>query len=324
MISVAMATFNGETYIQEQLDSIYNQTRKVDEIIIVDDCSNDLTVQVVEQYILSHKDIDIKLYKNEENLGYKKNFKKAISLCHGDYVFLSDQDDIWKSNKVEDMISIMEKNPNISVLASSFELIDQKGDVFTVPLDSRMSNNNLLMKKVQTNDVVPISFYELSIRNSFQGCALCLTKKLCARFLECFTEEFVHDWLIVLLASETNSMYFYNAPLFQYRIHDKNAIGLKDVTTSNTVTDALYARTAFCESALHVMHVLRKADCDFEKNVTDFDCYSDFCEKHIQYLKKGSFFRVLFQNFSSYYKVIKTPRARIMDLVFCLKQGIRR
>ena len=94
--------------------------------------------------------------------------------------------------------------------------------------------------------------------------------------------------------------------------------------TSNTVKDALYARTAFCESALHVMHVLRKVDCDFEKNVVDFDCYSDFCEKHIQYLKKGSFFRVLFQNFSSYYKVIKTPRARIMDLVFCLKQGIRR
>ena len=180
------------------------------------------------------------------------------------------------------------------------------------------------MKKVKTNEIVPISFYELSIRNSFQGCALCLTKKLCARFLECFTEELVHDWLIVLLASETNSMYFYNAPLFQYRIHDKNAIGLKDVTTSSTVKDALYARTVFCESALYVMHVLRKVDCDFEKNVTDFDCYSDFCEKHIQYLKKGSFFRVLFQNFSSYYKVIKTPRARVMDLVFCLKQGIRR
>ena len=120
MISVAMATFNGEPYIQEQLDSIYNQTRKVDEIIIVDDCSTDSTVRVIEQYILSHKDIDIKLYKNEENLGYKKNFKKAISLCHGDYVFLSDQDDIWKVNKVEDMISIMEENPNISVLASSF------------------------------------------------------------------------------------------------------------------------------------------------------------------------------------------------------------
>ena len=161
MISVAMATFNGETYIQEQLDSIYTQTCKVDEIIIVDDCSTDSTVRVIEQYILSHKDIDIKLYKNEENLGYKKNFKKAISLCHGDYVFLSDQDDIWKFNKVEDMISIMEKNSNISVLASSFEFIDQKGDVFTVPLDSRMSNNNLLMKKVKTNEVVSISFYEL-------------------------------------------------------------------------------------------------------------------------------------------------------------------
>jgi len=72
------------------------------------------------------------------------------------------------------------------------------------------------------------------------------------------------------------------------------------------------------------MHVLRKVDCDFEKNITDFDRYSDFCEKHIQYLKKGDFFGVLFQNFSSYYKVIKTPRARVMDLVFCLKQGIRR
>ena len=86
---------------------------------------------------------------------------------------------------------------------------------------------------------------------------------------------------------------FYNAPLFQYRIHDKNAIGLKDVTTSNTATDALYARIVFCESALQVMHVLRKVDCNFEKNVKDFDCYSNFCEKHIQYLKKVVFQSVI-------------------------------
>ena len=87
MISVAMTSYNGEKYIQKQLDSILNQTLKVDEIIICDDGSTDRTVEILKQY-------PVTLYQNEKNLGYRLNFKKAMELCSGDFVFLCISDKI--------------------------------------------------------------------------------------------------------------------------------------------------------------------------------------------------------------------------------------
>ena len=98
-----MCTYNGEKYIKEQLESILNQTIAIDEIIICDDGSNDKTIQIIEEIQLEYPN-KISLYKNQVNLGSNKNFEKAITICSGDYIFLSDQDDIWKNNKVEKII----------------------------------------------------------------------------------------------------------------------------------------------------------------------------------------------------------------------------
>jgi glycosyltransferase involved in cell wall biosynthesis len=92
MISLAMPTYNGERFLREQLDSIYNQTIVPDEVIVVDDCSTDGTISILEEY---KKKYGLKYWVNEKNLGYNKNFEKAISLCTGDYIALSDQDDVW-------------------------------------------------------------------------------------------------------------------------------------------------------------------------------------------------------------------------------------
>lgn len=93
MISIALASYNGSKYIREQLDSILMQTYQDFELIICDDCSTDNTWQILEEY--AQKDCRIKIFKNENNLGFKKNFEKAISLCNGEYIATSDQDDIW-------------------------------------------------------------------------------------------------------------------------------------------------------------------------------------------------------------------------------------
>lgn len=90
MISIAMTTYNGEKYLREQLDSILNQTFSDFELIICDDCSKDATVKILEEYSL--KDKRVRYFVNEKNLGFKKNFEKAISLCSGEYVAFSDQD----------------------------------------------------------------------------------------------------------------------------------------------------------------------------------------------------------------------------------------
>ena len=98
-ISLVMATYNGAKYLNEQLDSIKNQTLKLDEVIIVDDVSTDDTSYLVEKYISNHQ-LNWMFIKNEKNLGYKGNFKKGLAHASGDVIFLCDQDDIWHPDKV--------------------------------------------------------------------------------------------------------------------------------------------------------------------------------------------------------------------------------
>ena len=93
MISIAMATYNGEKFLRYMLDSILSQTYQDIELIICDDNSSDSTCLILKEYEKNNS--RIKLYFNESNLGFIKNFEKAISLCSGDYIALSDQDDIW-------------------------------------------------------------------------------------------------------------------------------------------------------------------------------------------------------------------------------------
>ena len=107
-ISVAMATYNGAQYIEEQLESIRIQTMPVDEVRICDDGSSDDTVEVICHYIREHGlESSWSVEVNRENLGYASNFMKAVGLTNGDYVFFCDQDDIWIADRAERMIGLM-------------------------------------------------------------------------------------------------------------------------------------------------------------------------------------------------------------------------
>ena len=101
MISVALACYNGENFIYEQIQSIINQTITDLEIIICDDKSTDNTIDIIHNI----KDKRIKLYQNNIQLGVVKNFEKAISLCNGEYIALSDQDDVWVEKKLEKQLN---------------------------------------------------------------------------------------------------------------------------------------------------------------------------------------------------------------------------
>ena len=116
-----MTTYNGMDYLEELLDSIRTQTRIPDEVVIVDDCSTDGTPDFVIDYIERYGLSGWKIYKNEENLGWRKNFRLALRKCSNDLVFLCDQDDIWKQTKIKDMSDIMEKNPYIELLVSDYK-----------------------------------------------------------------------------------------------------------------------------------------------------------------------------------------------------------
>ena len=108
--SVIMATYNGEKYITEQLDSIRNQTLPPDEVIICDDCSSDNTRTIINEYISKYKLTGWQLYSNEKNIGFFDNFFKALRLSTGDVIYLSDQDDVWDKYKLRTFTIQFEKN----------------------------------------------------------------------------------------------------------------------------------------------------------------------------------------------------------------------
>ena len=108
-VSVAMAVYNGELFLSEQLLSIMRQTHAVDEIVVCDDHSTDSTKDIVNQYVQKYPNICWKLFWNQKNIGFRKNFRQAIDACTGDIIFFCDQDDIWMENKVEVMLKGVNK-----------------------------------------------------------------------------------------------------------------------------------------------------------------------------------------------------------------------
>nr|WP_300916539.1 glycosyltransferase [uncultured Acetatifactor sp.] len=124
-----MGIYNGEKYIEEQLDSILGQTRKAEEVILCDDCSTDRTVEIVRLFIERNGlQESWRLYCNGENRGYPGNFYYVMGLCAGDVVFLADQDDVWAETKLERMCAVLEEHPEAEVLACKFGLMDGEGE----------------------------------------------------------------------------------------------------------------------------------------------------------------------------------------------------
>lgn len=311
MISVAMAVYNGEKYLEMQLDSILRQTKQVDEIVIVDDCSTDRSVEIIRSFQDKHP--NIRAYRNESTMGYKKNFRKAIHLCQGDLIFLSDQDDFWMPEKVRIMSDIMESHPDIQVLASSFEFMDAEGYTYSVKPRRGMSNNNLYLKSVKASSLVSVSFDEFCSHNYFQGCSMALSKRAANTFLSNWTDRIPHDWLIALLTSHENGFYFLNKPLFRYRTHNQNTIGIPKGKKAEE-----WVRLKFAEDMRDAMATIQDIwPEEFEKSEV-FQKRIHFADAHIQALHDRSFWDLIWQNLNPVYHELKSGRARLMDLFFVL------
>ena len=124
-ISIAMATYNGAKYLQEQLDSFATQTLLPDELVVCDDGSTDQTLEIIENFSRTVA-FNVRVYRNKIRLGFVQNFGRAMSLCTGDVVFLSDQDDYWFFNKIETVAAIFKERPNAWVVINDAEITDEK------------------------------------------------------------------------------------------------------------------------------------------------------------------------------------------------------
>jgi len=123
MLSIALCTYNGERFLPEQLESILAQTRQPDELVACDDCSTDNTLEILQNF-KKRAPFPVHIVKNQTNLKVLKNFEKAIELCHGEIIVLSDQDDVWKPHKLAKIEAILNENPDAGYVFSDAEVVD--------------------------------------------------------------------------------------------------------------------------------------------------------------------------------------------------------
>ncbi|MDD2567937.1 MAG: glycosyltransferase, partial [Thiovulaceae bacterium] len=121
-ISIVLATYNGARYLSEQLNSLLQQTVVPHEIIIGDDNSQDGTLEIAQKYATK---LPLKIYKNEVNLGFTKNFESALQKATGDFILPCDQDDIWESTKLETLLAAIGEN---SLVYADSLLVDENGN----------------------------------------------------------------------------------------------------------------------------------------------------------------------------------------------------
>jgi glycosyltransferase involved in cell wall biosynthesis len=219
-ISVVLCTYNGEEFIEEQLRSILNQTLMPQEIIVSDDGSTDSTLSRVEGIAhASPKDIRWDIRTRAAPLGAAENFGSALPLATGDFIALSDQDDVWAADKLEVMSQRLSENPSLLLIHSDARLIDAEG----APGASLMST--LRITRGERNNLARgFAIKALLRRNLVTGATVVLRKELLDDALP-LPQSWVHDEWLGLIAALRGGLAFNARALIDYRQHGNNQIG---------------------------------------------------------------------------------------------------
>lgn len=202
-ISIAMATYNGAQYIQEQLQSFVDQTRQPDELVITDDCSTDQTEAIVRDFAKTAP-FTVEFHRNERNLGYCGNFNAALMKTTGDLVFLSDQDDVWFPEKIQHMIGVAERNPRALVVMNDAALTDGE------------------LNEVGLTKVGQIRSAGFPMKDFVMGCCCGIRRELLDFCMPIPEGIKAHDNWIVGFAEAVNGKVVDDRVLQYYRRHESN------------------------------------------------------------------------------------------------------
>ncbi|ARV15109.1 glycosyltransferase [Polaribacter sp. SA4-12] len=208
-VSVCLATYNGGKYIVDQLRSILSELRSADEIIIVDDCSTDDTVSLINEI----NDKRIKIHINQENKGHVFSFSKSVLIAKNDFVFLSDQDDIW----VKGRLDLMLKN----LLSSDSLLLSSNFNTFNNDINITYKNNNPLSTDTSKMYLSNIIGLFMGKRDYF-GCCMVFRRKLIEIIFPIPSFVQSHDWWISIAANMMRSNIHINNVTILRRIHGQN------------------------------------------------------------------------------------------------------
>jgi glycosyltransferase involved in cell wall biosynthesis len=205
LVSIAMCTYNGEPFIAKQIKSILEQTHDNIQLVIVDDGSSDRTIEIIKSF--QEIDIRIKLYQNESNLGFNKNFEKAIRLCSGAYIAISDQDDIWLKHKLERLLVSLEDN--LMVYGNSAHIDEHDNLLGTYILDPNHKNYN--------------QYKNILLANFVTGHTLLFRSETVDKLLPIPKHGF-YDWWFGFIMLYEGKLTYCNEVLTYYRVHHQSVI----------------------------------------------------------------------------------------------------
>lgn len=260
LVSIALCTYNGEKYLPQQLASIINQTYANLEIIIIDDCSTDNTFELLMK--LTKGIPNVRIERNEQNLGFTKNFEKVISYCKGDFIAISDQDDIWDLEKIEILVNEIGEN---DLIFHDSLLIDEKGES---------------IKNLRVSDKTEIYQGESNLYFLTSNCVsghASMFRRALLNFILPFDKRFFYDWWIAFVATSVGTIKYIPKPLVSYRQH------------SNNITDILVKNKS--------RKIKQAGNFYFEYNIEWIEFVSKF-----KYLKNAEEIKFIYKTLSDYSK----------------------
>ncbi|MDD2793716.1 MAG: glycosyltransferase family 2 protein [Sediminibacterium sp.] len=219
LVSIVIATYNGERFLEKQLNSILQQTYPNIEVVVVDDCSTDGTQALLRGYEARYPQVHV--YVNEQNLGYVKNFEKGMLLAKGNYIAPSDQDDIWLPEKIS---VLMEAIGEYDIVYCNSALMDDADQL----VGRQLSDVKQLF---DFND--PIMY---AIGNSAPGHAMILQRKTVLESVP-LPEMIPHDHWLSFVATFHKGLHFVDRPLVHYRQHDANVFGAAKLKSATEGAD---------------------------------------------------------------------------------------
>lgn len=225
-VSVALCTYNGERYITAQLESIAAQTIPATEVLIFDDASTDATAQRVREFIASYDGpTRFSLESTERAGGVVPNFERALAACTGEFIALSDQDDVWHPDRLEVAVGHLTDHPHLLVVNADGRVVDANGEPTGDTLLSALYVSPRDLEQVHAGHGFP----QLIRRNIVTGAATILRRSLLEDALP-LAPDWVHDEWLAILAAARGGMDTIERPLIDYRVHDANQIGVKAPT----------------------------------------------------------------------------------------------
>ncbi len=219
--SVIVCTYNGQSYLREQLESLIKQDALPDEIIIIDDASTDDSWKIICEFKKANTDVCIRTFINHENIGFVDNFSKAALLATHELIFFCDQDDVWSEIKISSITQLFMNDPLLTCVHTNAEVVNERLESSNQDLFKALKITKHEMGAMQAGN-----YFEVLVRrNVVTGATMVIRKDLLIKSLP-IPPGWIHDEWISIFNSTVGKVALHNSKLIKYRIHDKNTLGL--------------------------------------------------------------------------------------------------